>query len=267
MKYTQIQPVKKLQPYIRYFGLLESEGSCKQTTTFKIIADANPGLIFQEKSNSFSDINNEKLPQLYLHGLTSSNSQKTVTGDYCNLVVCLQTNAIKSIFGMDADELTDSYVQLNDIVKNNLALQLLEEKRLNKRITIISDFLSRLILKNKYRENAQASYAVTNLNINNDDGLHRIQSELNMTERTLQRMFKTNIGIPPKLYFRICRFQAALDHVRSQEFTSLTQIAHQHSYADQAHFIRDFRMFTGTTPKQFLQQANEQVLNFPEWVS
>ncbi|MBV8256058.1 MAG: AraC family transcriptional regulator [Chitinophaga sp.] len=267
MKYKQVQPVTKLQPYIRYFGLLESDGSCNQTKTFKIIADANPGLIFQETTNSFTDINNEKLPQLYLHGLTRSNSQKTVTGEYCNLVVCFQPNAIKSIFGIDADELTDSYVHLNDIVKNDLASQLLVEKRLNKRITIISDFISRLIVKNKHCENLQASYAVTNLNINNDDGLHRIQSELNITERSLQRMFKANIGVPPKLYFSICRFQAALDSVRSKKFTSFTEIAHQHSYADQAHFIRDFKMFTGTTPKLFSQQANEQVLNFPEWLS
>ncbi|MGN7824589.1 helix-turn-helix domain-containing protein [Chitinophaga sp. 22536] len=266
MKYTQIQPATKLRPYIRHFGLLESNGRCDQIKTFKIIADANPGLVFQE-TTCFIGINNEKLPPLYLHGLTSSNSQKTVSDGYCNLIVCFQTNAIKSIFGIDANELTDSYFHLDDIVKNNLTAQLLEERRLNKRITIISDFISQLITKNKHRENLYASYAVANLNINNDDGLHRIQTELNITERSLQRMFKTNIGIPPKLYFRICRFQAALDHIRSRKFTSYTKIAYQHSYADQAHFIRDFKSFTGTTPKLFSQQANEQVLNFPEWLS
>lgn len=202
-----------------------------------------------------------------MHGLTTKHSQKTAKGNYRNIGVYFQPHALKAIFGIDANELTDSFIDLNDIVKNDLSEQLLSEKKMDKRIDILSDFLVRLIAKNEYRENLRASYAVGKINTDNYDGLFKIQEELNLSERSLERIFKTNVGISPKLFFRICRFQAALDYVRKGTFTSLTELAYQHSYADQSHFIREFRKFTGATPKQVLSQADEQSRNFPQWKS
>lgn len=264
-QYRQVQPTGALQPYVRYFGVLEDDISCGETKTFKIIADGCPGLIFQENPNCFLDKGKNKLPQLFIHGLTTSNSQKTTKGKYRNIGVYFQSNAIKSIFGIDASELTDSYIDLDDIVRNDLTEQLLSESEMDKRIVILSDFLFRQIAINKHCENVKASYAVAQINTDNDDGLFKIQSELNISERSLERIFKTNVGISPKLFFRICRFQASLDFIRSRTFDSLTELAYLHSYADQSHFIREFREFTGATPKQFLSQANERLPNFPEW--
>ncbi|MFT3701331.1 MAG: helix-turn-helix transcriptional regulator [Agriterribacter sp.] len=267
MKYQQIQAVPKLQPYIHHFGVLENDQASAHTQTFKIIADGCPGLIFQENPNSFLDNHNNKLPQLFLHGLTSSFSQKTVKGNYYNIGVYCKPHALKSIFGINANELTDTHVSLNEVMKNDLSEQLLYEHSVDKRIDIITDFLCRQIDKNKHRENLKAVYAIRKINTDTVEDLSAIHSALNISERSLERIFKTNIGISPKLFFRICRFQAALDDIRTNKLNSLTGIAHQHSYADQSHFIRDFKAFTGVSPKQFLSHAAELAINFPEWKS
>ncbi|MFT3705175.1 MAG: helix-turn-helix transcriptional regulator [Agriterribacter sp.] len=267
MRYRQISPTLQLQPYVHHFGVLENDHTSSYTKTFKIIADGCPGLIFQENPNSFLDKDYNKLPQLFLHGLTSSFSQKTVKGNYYNIGVYCKPHALKSIFGINADELTDTYVSLDEVMKNNLSEQLLHEHSIDKRIGIITDFLCRQIDKNKHRENLKAVYAIRKINTDTVEDLDAIRSALNISERSLERIFKTNVGISPKLFFRICRFQAALDDIRTNKLNSLTGIAHQHSYADQSHFIRDFKAFTGVSPKQFLSHASELAVNFPEWKS
>ena len=267
MPKKDILPSAALQRYIRYFWMLEEDKVCNEAKTFKIIADGCPGLIFQENPNSFLDSGKRKLPQLFIHGLTSSSSQKTTYGEYNNIGVYFQPDAIKSIFGIDAYALTDSYIDLNDVIKNNLAEQLLNEAETTKRVAILADFIAQRIINNKYPENPKVSYAIAKLNIEKEDSLHKIQSALNLSARSLERLFKRNVGVSPKLFYRICRFQAALATVRSLNFKAFTQVAYQHAYADQSHFIREFKEFVGATPTQFLSRADEQLLNFPEWKS
>lgn len=49
------------------------------------------------------------------------------------------------------------------------------------------------------------------------------------------------------------RLQTALKMLLSHKTETLTQIAYENEYYDQAHFIKDFKEFTGTNPKEFLE--------------
>lgn len=267
MDFRQILPPENLKPYIRYFGLLRNDNIYKHTTTFRIISDGSPGLIFQENPTCFLDKNKNELPQLFLHGLATKHSEKTAKGQYLNIAVYFQPNAIKSVFGIDANELTDQYADLDTVLKNDLKEQLLHENRTDKKIEILSAFISRQIRANESSRNSKVGFVIDKVKNNNESGLRKIQSELNLSERSLERLFKINVGISPKLFFRISRFQTALGYLRQRSFKTLTQVSCQHFYADQSHYIREFRDFTGVTPKQFLLHANEQVENFPEWKS
>ena len=55
----------------------------------------------------------------------------------------------------------------------------------------------------------------------------------------------------PKQLARVARLQAALKMIQQKKFNSLTEIAYENGYFDQAHFIKDFREFTGISPKSF----------------
>ena len=70
--------------------------------------------------------------------------------------------------------------------------------------------------------------------------------------RQLEREFKQKIGISPKQLGKVIRLQTALKRVLNRQSETLTEIAYESEYYDQAHFIKDFREFTGTTPKKFL---------------
>jgi AraC-like DNA-binding protein len=89
-----------------------------------------------------------------------------------------------------------------------------------------------------------------------------LQSELNLSERSLERRFKQHIGISPKLFTRICRFQASLSQLRTNKYNKLSDVAFEQEYADQSHFIRSFKEFSGLSPYQYMNRSNEIVENF-----
>ncbi len=74
--------------------------------------------------------------------------------------------------------------------------------------------------------------------------------------RQLERKFVRQIGISPKQLGKVIRLQSALKMLLNEEGESLTNIAYENQYYDQAHFIKDFKEFTGISPSSFLGNEN-----------
>ncbi|MGZ5220708.1 MAG: helix-turn-helix domain-containing protein, partial [Chitinophagaceae bacterium] len=70
----------------------------------------------------------------------------------------------------------------------------------------------------------------------------------------MERKFVSAIGLSPKQLSRVVRLQATLKMLEQQNFGSLTSLAYENGYYDQAHFIKDFKEFTGTSPKFFFSE-------------
>ncbi len=75
--------------------------------------------------------------------------------------------------------------------------------------------------------------------------------------RQLERNFIRQIGLSPKQLSKVIRLQATLQMLLNQTTETLTDIAYENEYHDQSHFIKDFKEFTGLTPKDFL--VNEKM--------
>jgi AraC-like DNA-binding protein len=72
-----------------------------------------------------------------------------------------------------------------------------------------------------------------------------------VTERQLQRLFLRDIGLSPKQFLRTIRFQEILRALQGGTPTRWTDLALRFGFYDQAHFINDFKTFTGETPTQW----------------
>jgi AraC-like DNA-binding protein len=66
--------------------------------------------------------------------------------------------------------------------------------------------------------------------------------------RQFERRFRYEIGIPPKLYARIARFEAAVQRKAAAPETQWTDIAHVLGYHDQMHMVHDFNRLSGNSP-------------------
>jgi AraC-like DNA-binding protein len=78
-----------------------------------------------------------------------------------------------------------------------------------------------------------------------------------ISPRQLRRLFHEHIGCPPKLFARITRFQKTLYTMQYGKPAERTNSFYQHGYTDQAHFIREFKLLYGNTPR-YIGKINGQ---------
>ena len=74
--------------------------------------------------------------------------------------------------------------------------------------------------------------------------------------------FRRYLGVTPKYYQRILRFNDVLRVIQAEGPVAWSAVAHHCGYSDQSHFIRDFRHFSGFNPGEFLRQGFDAQTNF-----
>jgi AraC-like DNA-binding protein len=101
------------------------------------------------------------------------------------------------------------------------------------------------------------------------DGAPQVQTITSLTERIglspkrFIQLFTEQVGLTPKLYCRVQRFQRVVQSVWQQRQVDWAGVAADCGYYDQAHFIRDFRAFSGLNPSAYLSLRGDFLNHVP----
>lgn len=90
-----------------------------------------------------------------------------------------------------------------------------------------------------------------------------VTSAVGMCERRFRDRFQSEVGMAPKLFARVQRFQAVIGTVHALEDVDWAGVALECGYFDQAHFIHDFRAFSGFTPAEYFALKSEHRNHVP----
>jgi AraC-like DNA-binding protein len=82
-------------------------------------------------------------------------------------------------------------------------------------------------------------------------GVRKVQMDSGLSHTRFIHLFREHVGLTPKLFCRVRRFRAMLDQIKKGMPVSWAELAADCGYFDQAHLIRDFRAFAGTTPLEY----------------
>ena len=132
----QIALLRHLVKDISYFGGFNFDEKPK---SFKFFADGLVGLIFHE-SDSHLLFNEKRAAQLFLYGQTVKPMEVVYTTSFSIVIFFFQPYAIKYLFGIEANELTDTCVDF-DVIDKKLPLDLINVDTVEKRIKLITDYL------------------------------------------------------------------------------------------------------------------------------
>lgn len=92
----------------------------------------------------------------------------------------------------------------------------------------------------------------------------QIAEQVGYSSRRFIQLFKQEVGLTPKLFSRINRFQRVITSLEKEVNTpNLSQVAAEVGFTDQAHFTHDFRAFSGLTPATFLSQRGDRRNHVP----
>lgn len=137
-----------------------------------------------------------------------------------------------------------------------LEQEIIRATNTKQRIEIIERFLLKKLCERSTVDNIVRTTIDTLISTKGSTSISNILKEDPSKRRQLERKFVRQIGISPKQLSKVIRLQSALKMLLNEEGESLTNIAYESEYYDQAHFIRDFKEFTGISPKEFSGNEN-----------
>jgi len=151
---------------------------------------------------------------------------------------------------MPAGELRDLHVPLDTLWKaegSTLRERLLDAPTPDAKFSILESFLLSRARKPLARHPA-VSFA---LNEMQKGTIADVTEQLGWSPKRFIQIFRDEVGLTPKLFCRIRRFQEVLHQIQSQQQLDWADIAISCGYFDQAHFVHDFRAFAGMTPTAY----------------
>jgi AraC-like DNA-binding protein len=180
------------------------------------------------------------------------------SGACTTLHIVFKPHALKTLFGLNASALTNGWVAMDELHAGYLTTQLVEATCDQARIELIMRFLmSRL-----EQERARDVLVEECLRVIEDNPgelkMRDLLTTFSISERQLERRFAEVVGLSPHTYIRVRRFNAALRLMRAQRYVRLTDVAAALKFADQSHFNREVKAFSGMTPGSLITQVATQ---------
>jgi len=255
MKYQRYPPPRELGLYVRYFWSYESEDADLPKLYIESFADRFPRLIFQnlDQYESLRDGEGNLLPPCYLSGVDTRPTLAVMDGRFSHFGVSFYPHALNVFFNTDATQLANQMPDITHFASPLFVNKLRQAGNMRERVELTARFLIDL-LSNNHSSRQEMNLILHNGAFTADADLDRLHEQFKVSERQLERLFKASVGITPKKYQRILRFEKALEKLGVANYAQLTSISYELNFSDQAHFIHDFKSFSGISPYEFVRR-------------
>jgi AraC-like DNA-binding protein len=258
MRYTPIPPPPHLAPYVRSFWTLESG----QAYTHRNMADGCAEMVFH-----YQTVFDELLPNGHtetaaasaIQGPSQQYRRFTATKGFGIFGVYLYPFALNGLFNIPVTAISNQMPSVQEFLGAEgrwLEEQMMLARSNTQRINAVIQFLEKQLRKHHRPLHPVAGAVRQLIHTQAAGSLRNLSAQYCLSERQFERRFKELAGFSPKLYARIMRFQAATSQFSGKK-QSLTQLAYQCGYYDQAHFIHDFKEFSGFTPSAYFSGITE----------
>jgi AraC-like DNA-binding protein len=265
MNVSFVQPQQQLAPYVAFIWVFESSFGVPMTDSRIIVPDGRAKIIVPFSNALCAAVNQSVLNatehQILLAGIQRSPSIIGSTATSTRTIgMELTPKGLYHFFKLNMYELTDQMVSFEDLFGPwgvQLQNRVGDADDPEEKIALLQTGLAYLLQKIQ-KEYALLDHAVDL--IAQTHGMLKIRelaAQVGCTKRYLDTLFKDHVGLSPKSLASILRFQECYQVLTRRKSPTLLRNSLPAYYYDQAHFIKEFKRFTGFTPRQYQEITNE----------
>lgn len=253
MKLQTFHPCKLLRPFVKAYIIIESGDGMEN----KLLPDTSVVMAFRFRGRVSHTLGNVKsdLPFSVISGLRRSPRQVSYTPNAATFLVKFHEGGVPVFLRLPAHELFGQTVSLDHFVPRaqldsteDLLSEAVDHRQ---RVAIVERLL--LSLFRPVQPDLLIATAIKQIvHTRGTLPVKELLARLPISRDPFEKRFRQVTGTSPKQFSLIIRMQNAITTGRE---TSLTTTALSAGYFDQAHFIKDFRRFTGTTPRVFFRSG------------
>lgn len=232
MNYAEILPDNNLRPFIECYWVHSNDLS-----PHIVLPDGCIDIVFNDAAGS-------------VVGTMTTPLIVQPSGDFFG--VRIRSGKASMFLNFDASELTDQKTDLQNIAGPDgsiLIEKVFDAKGIAEKVKLLNASLSSWF---RDKCNERVDYVIQKIiESQGNISINSICHSLDLSRQHLARLFQEYVGIRPKQFARVIRFQALLKNVRQSRNVNWADEAAMLGYYDQAHLITDFRQFSGTSPEKF----------------
>lgn len=260
MRFSMVEPGGFLRNYIDYYCFMETDRYDTDVVE-RVIPTENVQLMFHYK-NPFvvHDGIERKLvqPRTILSGLSSSFADVSTHGEAGVVFVSFSVMKACHFLPFALSDIENSSIDMADAFGSEIYRieeQLYLASGIKERTAVIDNFLLRRFspIPDTDRFLIEKGASIIR-SCGGRISAKVLADQLVITPKSLERRFIDYVGKTPKQFIKLIRFRKILTDLGDGACRNLTECAYRNGYFDQSHFIRDFKSFTGLSPKKFLAQ-------------
>jgi len=256
MNYQVYDPTPTLQPFVKCFWTLEDK-SWKKPNKQRVIPDGCMEMIIHYGdlyNQYFEDGSHITQPRSFIFGQITSYIEIAPTGTTGLVAARFLPEGLISFLPIPISSLENKAVSLEKIfgAKGKMLEETIVSASDNtQRIKLIEEFLMEILKEPQVIDTITRACVEEIFQSQGQAAVIKLAQKVNINRRNMERRFAAAIGMSPKQLSKVVRLQAAVKMLGQKKIGSLTSLALENGYYDQAHFIKDFKEFTGVSPKLF----------------
>jgi AraC-like DNA-binding protein len=270
MSITKYMPGPPLRDFIELFWFLDGRGLAERTQKEAILPDGCAALVINLSENAVR----------IFEGIRYDSSTKLTGSIFCGpqstpyavaptatsvIGVHFRPGGAFSFLPMPLEELRNAHVAVESIY--GASASALRDRLINaiparEKFAILEDFL-RCRMIGSVPLHPAVTHALRCFQCERAPAVSEIVDQIGLSSRRFSRIFSEQVGLTPKVFHRVQRFQRTMGSVTSAREVDWARLAVEAGYYDQAHFIHEFHSFCSVTPSTFLGTTAGQRNHLP----